>query len=658
MSDATIPTCPSCQDLQPCHLDIPISKLLEGIAAECPGCALMRDVIQPFVPFAEVESVRILNDCALYVYVFFKELKGRHATIEVYAKPDSPSRWKHIGPARSVPALANSTESIGLLKRWLNDCETRHPACQVGRTATLPTRVIDVGESAETVSLYISQAGEQGTYTALSHCWGGQTPLATTQATLGDRQKSIHFDKKSRTFAEAVEVTRALGFKYLWIDSLCIIQDDVADWTAEAAKMSQVYSNAALTLSADGAADTSQGLFGGSGARTSAHNTQAITTTDPSGSPVEVYARLRSSRPSDPNTAPHSSLPTSPSKLSTRAWVLQERILSPRMVHFYNEELVWSCFGLERCECRLMAVTSSFGTFRRLLSMPAPDKPTSEHNLLVEWPKLVEQFTSKGLTYPKDRLPALSGLATLAHEKTPTSRYLAGMWSADMAYSLLWASDHVAAAESDTPIVRMPVVPFAPSWSWASVVGPVVHVDRHLDQFTNRRSGRDEVKPLLEVVRAVTTPVTSNAYGPVKEGVVVVRGQVLSVRYDFLEGTWRPVLQGRGEIGGRGLAAEVDKRPKVEPKVIPDVLDEDPRFNSAARVLQLFGEFVFLRAATYIWEGSMSSESTEVVALLLERRPDLSVSGEETYQRRGIVMHAFDSRKVWVGVPTQTISIV
>ncbi|KAB5549733.1 heterokaryon incompatibility protein-domain-containing protein, partial [Coniochaeta sp. 2T2.1] len=498
MSDATIPSCPSCQELQPCHLDIPISKLLEGIGRECPGCALLRDVVQPFVLFAEVESVRIVVDGALYVYVFFKELKGRHATIEVYAKPDSPSRWKHIGPARSVPALANSTESIGLLKRWLNDCETRHPACQAGRTATLPTRVIHVGESAETVSLYISQPGEQGTYTALSHCWGGQTPLATTQATLGDRQKSIHFDKKSRTFAEAVEVTRALGFKYLWIDSLCIIQDDVADWTAEAAKMSQVYSNAALTLSADGAADTSQGLFGGSGARTSAHNTQVIGTTDPSGSP-----------------------------LSTRAWVLQERILSPRMVHFYNEELVWSCFGLERCECRLMAGTSSFGTFRRLLSTPAPDKPTSENNVLVEWPKLVEQFTSKGLTYPKDRLPALSGLATLAHEKTPTSRYLAGMWSADMAYSLLWASDHVAAAQSDTPIVRMPVVPFAPSWSWASVVGPVTHVDRHLDQFTNRRSGRDEVKPLLEVVRAVTTPVTSNAYGPVKEGVVVVRGQML-----------------------------------------------------------------------------------------------------------------------------------
>jgi hypothetical protein len=322
------------------------------------------------------------------------------------------------------------------------------------------------------------------------------------------------------------------------------------------------------------------------------------------------------------------------------------------MVHFYNEELVWSCFGQERCECRLMTGTSSFGSFRRLLSSTTPDEPSSEHNLLVEWPKLVEQFTSKGLTYPKDRLPALSGLATLAHEKTPASQYLAGMWSADMAYSLLWASDHAVAEEIETPIVRMPVVPFAPFWSWASVVGPVQYIHRHLDQFTNRRSGRDEVKPVLEVLRAATEPVTANVYGPVKAGVVVVRGQVLSVRYDFLEWTWRPVLPS-GEVVR--LEAE---RPSMKPKVIPDVLDEDPRFNVAARLQMLFTEFVFLRAATYIWEGTISSESTEVVALLLAKTRDQAVSGEETYQRRGLVLHAFDSKKVWGEVPAQTISIV
>ena len=86
MGDAITMTCASCQDLEPCHLAIPTTKLLEGIAAGCKGCTLLRDVISPFILFSEVESVRIMVDCALYVYAFFKEVKGRHATMEVYTK--------------------------------------------------------------------------------------------------------------------------------------------------------------------------------------------------------------------------------------------------------------------------------------------------------------------------------------------------------------------------------------------------------------------------------------------------------------------------------------------------------------------------------------------------------------------------------------------
>jgi hypothetical protein len=104
---------------------------------------------------------------------------------------------------------------------------------------------------------------------------------------------------------------------------------------------------------------------------------------------------------------------------------------------------------------------------------------------------------------------------------------------------------------------------------------------------------------------------------------------------------------------GRVLGVEVADRPKMEPKVIPDIIAEDPRFSVAARFPMLSSEFVFLRAATYIWDGIFSSGSTEVVALLLVKTP-----GEETYQRRGIVLHAFDSKKVWEGIPTRTISIV
>ncbi|KAH6843243.1 heterokaryon incompatibility protein-domain-containing protein [Chaetomium sp. MPI-CAGE-AT-0009] len=656
MGGTSTSTCAVCQDLEPCHLEIPVAKLLDAIARGCKACTLLRDAVSPFAPFSEIETIRTRVDCALYVYAYLKELQGRHLTVEVYADPKQPPRWKCIGPARPVPATASSTESIGLIKRWLDDCQTRHPSCGAPQPASLPTRVIDVGESSENVSLYVS-SGEQASYAALSHCWGEQTPLSTTRATVEEHQRSIRFDPKSRTFAEAVEVTRGLGLRYLWIDSLCIIQDDPDDWVTEAAKMSQVYSNAALTLSADGAEDASKGLFGGAGARVLAQNTHIIATAAPDGTAgtVPVHARLRSSRPSDPGNAPHSSLPTRPSKLSTRAWVLQERILSQRIIHFYNEELVWSCFGQSRCECRLMAGTSSFGTFCRLIK--SSDPATSARELPIEWTRLVEEFTSKGLTYPTDRLSALSGLAALTHQNLTSSaaRYLAGLWSTDMEYSLLWISDHAAAAGSETRVGRMPVTPFAPSWSWASVVGPVQYIHRHLDQFTSRRSGMDEIKPVFQVVGATAEPLTSNLYGPVKDGFVTVRGQLLPVVFDLLGGDWRPAPRGDGGPGGEVVGRFGESR--MEAQMIPDVLDEDPRFNHDAAMRTLASDFVMLRVATYIWDGWVSSEGTEVVAMLLEKVPDgTQASGRRVYTRRGIVLHAFH-KMVWEGVPAETIVI-
>jgi hypothetical protein len=301
------------------------------------------------------------------------------------------------------------------------------------------------------------------------------------------------------------------------IDSLCIVQDDSNDWEAEAAKMTQIYRHATVTISADGAVDAPKGLYCEPGARTSAHNTISISTRGPNGGPAVVYARLRSYSstvhttgappnattifarplsPSDPDSAPHSSLPTSPSKLSTRAWVVQERILSPRIIHFYKEELVWSCQGIQRCECRLLAGSSSPGSFRHLLSPTPPATLSSfaspdqaQDQAILQWPALVSEFTAKEITYAKDRLPAISGLAALIQSRvcSPSApTYLAGHWSTDLEYSLLW---YIKPTLPPTPARRVASTLtsqsgpsyYAPSWSWASITGPVDFPPRHQD---------------------------------------------------------------------------------------------------------------------------------------------------------------------------------
>lgn len=427
------------------------------------------------------------------------------------------------------------------------------------------------------------------------------------------------------------------------IDSLCIVQDDDDDWTVEAARISDVYHNATVTFSADGAYDVSGGLLTTTNSRQRAHSVQTIEVEWEDGDITTFYARLRALPPSNPESFPHSSLPTEPSKLSTRGWVIQERILSRRMVHFYEEELVWSCHSQQRCECRLLPGAPVAGTFRRLLA-----DSESGVDLLMEWPHLVTQYTSRDLTFEKDRLPAISGLAALMKEHTK-SEYLAGLWTHDLDYMLLWMSDHAAA--KDKPVERMPIEPYAPSWSWSSVVGPVKYIPRHRDQFSHRRSGGDEIKPVYECVQAATFPLTSNVYGPSKYGFVTIEGQLLPIFYDEARKVWRPEAIESFDFTNpnfEGAPRSAIGEPRIEPQFIFDVLSEYPE-DGPPRTRNR--GYALLRAAQYLWQGQWSSASTEVVAIFL-----VQVSVDPlAFRRRGIVLRAFDAVKVWTKVPKHSV---
>jgi hypothetical protein len=237
-------------------------------------------------------------------------------------------------------------------------------------------------------------------------------------------------------------------------------------------------------------------------------------------------------------------------------------------------------------------------------------------------------FTGRELSFTSDRLPAISGLAGLMHQRT-SKRYLAGLWSFDMDYEMLWFSDHKKAgsdliqrhSEQETPRV---------SWSWASVTGPVSYFDRHQDQF-QRRSGESEVDPLLEVIEAWTEPAGPNAYGPVKTGIVTVVGQILPVIYDINRAVWRPNVE------------PYDKEdPNVEPEVTFDVMMESPEQSKEMASLN----YVFLRAATYISGGMWSTPTRENVCLLLVRVGGHNLP-RQIYRRMGFVMFGFSSDTVW-----------
>lgn len=176
--------------------------------------------------------------------------------------------WPLIGDAFDVGESGSSTSTIWLAKKWMDECLSRapgHEKCVPDRESesVLPARVLDVGsDTSEHIKLYISHDGETGKWIALSHCWGGMVPITTTTANLSQHLESIPHPLP-RTFMDAVILTRMLGIRFLWIDSLCILQDSIDDWNTHAPHMASVYGQSYVTISADAAENSSVGFLDG-----------------------------------------------------------------------------------------------------------------------------------------------------------------------------------------------------------------------------------------------------------------------------------------------------------------------------------------------------------------------------------------------------------
>jgi hypothetical protein len=183
------------------------------------------------------------------VIVGISDADGGYSFNKVYtASGSTKAPWLLIGEASE--RSRSTKEAIKVLRGWIDTCLTSHLACTTERRA-LPMRVIDV--SSHNPSLYVPQ-GEVEPYTALSHCWGKSPLIQTHRNTLQDRVDGITWNSLSKTFQDAV-TTRELGFRYLWIDSLCIVQDDPEDWARESGQMASIYEGAKVVLGASDAKD-------------------------------------------------------------------------------------------------------------------------------------------------------------------------------------------------------------------------------------------------------------------------------------------------------------------------------------------------------------------------------------------------------------------
>lgn len=413
-----------------------------------------------------------------------------------------------------------SEQSLSFVSHSIDQCISTHEICGEGKHHRLPKRIVSIGLKPSHSIKLIEGSQIRARYACLSHCWGNTRTIETTNENIAQHNKNIAWSSLPRTYRDAITFCRGLKIKYLWIDSLCIIQNDKKDWEEEASKMASVYANSFITLAATSAPHHHAPCVSQLGPQNHLKEIGRIGSNNAAEYfPILVReAFLHPDNMTDELPQPVLDKKTFP--LLHRAWVYQERILSPRVLHFLPNELLWECRCRVECECREIDSASSdlFMLSSPKLLLHHDFRPTDTENDCAQckvgqmWQRFLKDYLELELTFPKDKLTAISGL-TRQIQQTRRDRYLAGLWESDMPDALFWLAPLV---NSSVPRPQVDHPP--PTWSWASIVGGRVFSVYSCPKC----SGSFEYKFPMKFIRANVQPATVDLYGPVEEGAEVV----------------------------------------------------------------------------------------------------------------------------------------
>lgn len=259
------------------------------------------------------------------------------------------------------------------------------------------------------------------------------------------------------TFKDAVIVSRRLGLRYLWIDSLCIIQDDLDDWLRESVKMLNVYRNSYCNISATAASDSERGLYFGRDPQCLWEDEINLNTEGIPGLQQKQTHYLGNEpliRRCSIQDLSFWDRIVEDAPVNRRAWVLQERLLSPRVLHFCQDQLAWECRQCDAAECLPLGIShfelegSEVREGARLKALipeeygPQPigiDLMQISRATHEDWKRIVEKYSTASLTKPQDKLIAIAGIAELLSTRIGKGfTYAAGIWEMYLASQLLW----------------------------------------------------------------------------------------------------------------------------------------------------------------------------------------------------------------------------
>ncbi|ETS76327.1 hypothetical protein PFICI_11714 [Pestalotiopsis fici W106-1] len=480
------------------HRELRMSHFKASAAKGCELCSIVyRGALKAFADVVAANS-KVMLWVSKQKLSVKATTRGTWQHVDFHTMPGFQPRWNTLEPKEYLSRSLQDSQCFDKIRKWLRVCETthKHPKCRQRAESPLPRRVITIQPTDEPPKLCLYETdGATEKYIALSHCWGGFKGCQSTTSNYTDRIKGIEFASLPRTFREAVIFALEIGVFNIWIDSLCIVQDDKDDWERESAKMADIYSNAYLVLAAASAEADDKGFF-----TVPDIICRGIGLESQEGSARDdlvMHTRLEHDLYTDDMLSPTPLSPISRGPLGTRAWTLQETLLARRCIGFNENEIAWECFSAVDCECGESRETSAsdhasknntsqirhsdwvYKVGARLeldydsVSLRYHCRPLSRFDDIsttyLEWRMMIIPiYTRRRLTVPGDKLPALSALACSVG-KFSGDQYLAGIWLADIRLGLAWR----VGGESQRSPSPAPSTWVGPSFSWASVDGEI-----------------------------------------------------------------------------------------------------------------------------------------------------------------------------------------
>ncbi|KAH7304119.1 heterokaryon incompatibility protein-domain-containing protein [Rhexocercosporidium sp. MPI-PUGE-AT-0058] len=301
---------------------------------------------------------------------------------------------EHMGFAEEIPGNARDEESFEFIKERVESFNVEDYSMPL-----LPDRVIWIAAKNAAGIQLLEQKDIRAKYIALSYCWGPVSPgtYLTNSSTFNSRKAGIKYTDLPPLFQDVVDISRELGIEYIWIDRLCIIQGDAHDFSTQAPKMGEIYGRATLTIAAAAAASENDPILTVRENQFLAHKIDMKV--EGVGS-LPIRMRQRTHLLGTEHTGGDYG------KVSTRAWIWQERLLSGRTVFFTPSAL--------KFECHCHSVWEGFdaGTIGHSWSSKL------ENISHVSWTSLVEEYTSREITRASDRLPAIDAVMNRIAQST------------------------------------------------------------------------------------------------------------------------------------------------------------------------------------------------------------------------------------------------